>query len=515
MAHFPIADLLKRAFNRSVVQGGISTEELLQWQKSRRRFLRQATVTAGGLAFLPACLQVATPPRIAIVGAGIAGLNAAWQLQKQGLIADVYEASNRTGGRMWTLNEVFGKSINSDLGGEFVDTTHADIIQLVEELGLSFLDLRKDPLTPQAYYFDGKMRTEEDLVLALNPYVRQMVKDISALPEHISYHTAAAFQQFDNISVADYITSIGISGWLYNFLQVLMTREYGMEIDEQSAINFLIMFQAPGAQQDKYSLFGEGHEVFRIKGGAMHLTDTLHARLKEQVKLSHRLTEIRAGKDGKSYELDFFTDGKTKTIHADYVISAIPFTILRKIPMHLPMAPEKRKCIDELGYGNSCKVILGMDKKPWREQKTQGYTFTDISFGCGWESSNLQSDKETCFTIFGGGKFSDMVSETPMKALELNFSTGLDTVFPGAKNAYNGKNIKYCWAGNPFSKAGYAAMKKGQWSSLAGWEAAPIGNIFFAGEQVSLDFQGYMNGAAKTGAAAAAAIMELVTIKKK
>ena len=91
MAHYPIADLLKRAFNRSVVQGGITAEELRDWQKSRRRFLKQLTIAAGGLAFLPACMQVAAPPRIAIIGAGIAGLNAAWQLQKQGVIELVAE----------------------------------------------------------------------------------------------------------------------------------------------------------------------------------------------------------------------------------------------------------------------------------------------------------------------------------------------------------------------------------------------------------------------------------------
>ena len=57
-------------------------------------------------------------------------------------------------------------------------------------------------------------------------------------------------------------------------------------------------------------------------------------------------------------------------------------------------------------------------------------------------------------------------------------------------------------------------MKKGQWSTLAGWEAEPVGNIYFAGEQVSLDFQGYMNGAAKTGTIAADQIIKAITTKQ-
>ncbi|ULQ51451.1 flavin monoamine oxidase family protein [Flavihumibacter fluvii] len=513
MAHSPFISLLKRALHSAAGQVGLPVTVPPVTQKGRRKFIQQASLTAAGLAFLPACLQGAGKPRIAIIGAGIAGLSAAWQLHKQGIIAEVYEASNRTGGRMWTLNEVFGKGIYSDLGGEFVDTNHSYIINLVEELGLSLLDLRKDPLTPQTYYFEGKSFSEQDLVNALQPYAKQIAKDITSLPEKISYHTAAAFQHFDNLSVADYFQSTGISGWLYNYLQVLMTREYGMEITEQSAINFLVMFQTPAASQETYSLFGEGHEVFRIKGGAARLTDTLFGKMKEQVKFSHRLTAVSQSEEG-AYQLEFFTDGKTTTIPADYVISAIPFTILRDIPLHLDMPAAKRKCIEELGYGNSCKLILGMQHKPWREKGKQGYTFTDLSFGCGWDSSNMQSENEGCFTVFGGGAFSDMVSNSQMKLLEENFTDGLNKIYPGSKKAYNSKNIKYTWAGNPFSKAGYSAMKKGQWSTLAGWEAEPVGNLFFAGEQVSLDFQGYMNGAAKSGVLAADAIMHKLTTKK-
>ena len=55
-------------------------------------------------------------------------------------------------------------------------------------------------------------------------------------------------------------------------------------------------------------------------------------------------------------------------------------------------------------------------------------------------------------------------------------------------------------------KGGYSSFKKGQWSTLAGWEAVPVGNIYFAGEHVSRDFQGYMNGGAQTGRVAAGKI---------
>lgn len=170
------------------------------------------------------------------------------------------------------------------------------------------------------------------------------------------------------------------------------------------------------------------------------------------------------------------------------------------------MPSEKRKCIDEMGYGNSCKFIMGFDSKPWRNRGKQGYTFADFSFGCGWDSSQSQSEQNGSFTVFGGGRFGDDLNKRKTDEIVKDFVPGLDKIYPGSATAYNKINIKYCWATNALVKGGYSSFRKGQWSTLAGWEAVPVGNIYFAGEHVSRDFQGYMNGGAQTGRVAAQAI---------
>ena len=179
------------------------------------------------------------------------------------------------------------------------------------------------------------------------------------------------------------------------------------------------------------------------------------------------------------------------------------------------MPEEKRNCINLLGYGNSCKFIMGMRRKPWRQLQFQGYTFTDTAFGCGWDSSQLQSKFQGSFTVFGGGGFSDYINATTNEALQNDFTAAMERIYPGSVAAATGRNLKYCWAGNPLSKGGYSSMKKGQWSTLAGWEALPLGNLYFAGEQVSLEFQGYMNGAASTGRQAAEAILAKIKAKTR
>ena len=76
--------------------------------------------------------------------------------------------------------------------------------------------------------------------------------------------------------------------------------------------------------------------------------------------------------------------------------------------------------------------------------------------------------------------------------------------------AYNKKTLKFCWQNNTDSKAGYSSFKAGQWSTLAGWEGVPVGQIYFAGEHVSREFQGYMNGGAQTGRVAAELVLKAI-----
>ena len=283
-----------------------------------------------------------------------------------------------------------------------------------------------------------------------------------------------------------------------------------MEASEQSAINLLIMFVQPAGVNQDYELFGDEHEVMKITGGSQHLTNELQKKIKDKILLNHQLKSIQ--KKGKGYELGFTLKGQTKKTYTDYLVLAIPFTIVRKLRFEVPMQIEKRKCIDELGYGNSGKFVLGVNDKPWRTTGQKGYTFSDLSFGCGWDSSLMQSEREGSFSIFGGGNFMNEICDKENDSLAKTFVSQLAKIYPGFANAYNNKNLKFCWGNYAHTKAGYSSFKKGQWSTLAGWEKIPVGNIYFAGEHTSAEFQGYMNGAAKTGREAAEMIAKQISM---
>ena len=211
MPHLAITGLLKRAFQKVVRDNNENLLPPIDMQQSRRKFLQDTAILGTGMLFTPALLKATNfkpDKKIVIVGAGIAGLNAAHQLKKLGLKTVLYEATNRTGGRMYSMKNYFGDNLSTDIGGEFVDTNHEEIIALAKELQLDFYDLRTEKLTSKTFYFDGRYYSEEELGEALKPFVAQIEKDIHSLPKIKNYTTASAFEKLDQQSIAGYLKKI-------------------------------------------------------------------------------------------------------------------------------------------------------------------------------------------------------------------------------------------------------------------------------------------------------------------
>jgi monoamine oxidase len=141
MAKGPATRRLQHALRQAqAARGPVSAPRL-----SRRRILGCA-LAAGTLGLAPRlALGRVGDPRIAIIGAGIAGLNAAWQFRKNGLEATVYEARGRVGGRMLSRVGLVEPGIVDDLGGSFVNTDHIDLRALLKEFDHSLYDRRTDP----------------------------------------------------------------------------------------------------------------------------------------------------------------------------------------------------------------------------------------------------------------------------------------------------------------------------------------------------------------------------------
>src|SRR5882724_6283204 len=135
MAHTPLFDQLIHAFRvagESVITG-TPVDQILEQQvrdrMSRRAFLGAsavAGVTLTGLPDLVRKVRVIATPRVAIVGAGLAGLTCAYRLRQAGVIATVYEGNTRLGGRCWSIRGAFNEGQVAEHGGELIDQYHKE-----------------------------------------------------------------------------------------------------------------------------------------------------------------------------------------------------------------------------------------------------------------------------------------------------------------------------------------------------------------------------------------------------
>ncbi|RZK49095.1 MAG: FAD-binding protein, partial [Hymenobacter sp.] len=230
-ARTPLLRALQQAFGLAVAAnepGAPSAEELadLATTHNRRNFLTSAAkmgllVSAGGL--LAACeapmvapaqpagsagadAKAGSQPSIVVVGAGMAGLNCAYQLRKAGYTASLYEGSTRTGGRIFTAQNLVAAGLTTELGGEFIDSGHDDMLGLVREFGLPLYDVEsasETVLRKDAYFFGGQQYTVAQVIQALQPWAKRIQADCDSLPDDITYdNLSPAAARFDRLSIA-------------------------------------------------------------------------------------------------------------------------------------------------------------------------------------------------------------------------------------------------------------------------------------------------------------------------
>lgn len=466
-----------------------------------------------------------TDKKVVVIGAGMAGLNAAYQLSKAGIAATVYEGSHRLGGRILThMGDALQMGIHPEFGGDFIDSNHEDMLALAKEFNLELTDMFADSkqanLLHETFFFDGRHISEKEIIQEFKKIVPKLIKDAESLGE--DYDTEAALV-LDKLPLDQYINSLKCKPWLKEIFTAAYLAEFGLDTSEQSSINLLDMIGTDTTEG--FKIFGDSDEQYRIKDGNSTLIKNIAAKLEGNIQLNSMLSSLK--KEGNQYRLTF--ENATEVV-ADYVILTLPFTMLRKVKMDLPeMTDEKRTAINELGYGQNNKLFLGYENRPWREGKNMfyGYLFHK-NIHDGWDSSSVKSveSNKGVYCCFFGGSESIQLSKVAIKNpyapqnhvwktdLPSNdiqrYTQLLEEVYPGSKKSYANKHVFACWSSYPFVNASYTCPKPGQWNGAMLHISEPVGNVFFAGEHCSVDYQGFMNGAAETGRTTAEEIIKKI-----
>jgi monoamine oxidase len=132
-------------------------------------------------------------------------------------------------------------------------------------------------------------------------------------------------------------------------------------------------------------------------------------------------------------------------------------------------------------------------------------------FQLAWDNSFLQPGTAGGLTLYSGGKLALAAGDGTAEEAATRLMAGIERAYPGTTRARNGKVSRFHWPTYAWTKGSYSCYRPGQWTTIAGAEGLPVGNLFFAGEHCSYDFQGYMNGAAQSGADTAKQVMARVS----
>ena len=475
-------------------------------QTNRRSFLRQSALAA--LALATPSRAAETRKKVIVMGAGLAGLSAAYELSKAGHDVTVLEARTRPGGRVFTLREPFSHGLHAEAGALLFPETHAFTMKYAKQFDLPLTSTTM-PEVFGNYYVRGKSikpapKSPVEWPFELTPEERKMglegmqAKYLGPGLQELGDPTAAGWPtemqvKYDRVSFASYLRSQGASEGAVGLLRLGYFDLIGDGVDTCSALMIL-----------RDAVLGSGSVYHRIKGGNDLLPKTLAAKLGDRVHYATPVVKI--GHSAKTVEVTCLQNGARVKMQGDYLVCTIPFSVLRKIETAPGWSAGKREAIEQLPYTSVARVFLQSKARPWVKRGITGYTTTDLPIGLAGDATFDSPGERAILESYVCGATARQVAQMS-EAERVSFTLDhMDKAYPGTRANLECTASK-CWDEDEWAQGAYAWFKPGQMAPLMPHIARPEGRIHFAGEHTS-PWPGWMQGALASGNRAAKEIQE-------
>jgi monoamine oxidase len=478
--------------------------------------------------------------RVAIVGAGIAGLVTAMRLRDAGISSTVYESSSRIGGRMHSERRYWDDGQHTEWCGAMVDSTHANIHQLARRFNLALLDTHAawPPRARDTCYLGGRYYSMSDAdrdFAKIYPILQQQLGKVDATTTYANATPTA--RRLDSISMSDWIAQYvpgGVDSRLGRLIKESYRNEYGRGIEELSALNLVLQLgqQRFYERNREMNVLGYSDQRYILANGSQGLPEAIAASLPAgSLLLERRLLGIRRVAGG-SYELRFDYRGTRDLIYADRVVLALPFIALRALDYSSAgFDSAKINAIENLGYGYHTKLHLQFDRRAWMRsafpwpEPTTGQIWTTLPIQSSLDYSLGQRGAAGLIEVFTAGSpgmldtpddpYAQIAGSDAVAWHVRTFLEQLDRIWPGVSATWNGKATFGNAQADPNIRASYSCWLVGQCTTIAGHEARAQGRVHFAGEHTSVAYQGFMEGGAESGFRAADEILAAYKIAAK
>lgn len=438
---------------------------------------------------------------VTVIGAGLAGLAAACDLQRAGWTVTVLEARSRVGGRVYTLRSFLHGQM-AEGGGEFIDESHTRMRALAREFNLPLghtgpwqgQDRDWASLDGKSGWLSDAALWGTDLRVEVSRLWRALAELGKLVPDPEQPQAARDASRLDRRSALDWIHSLDVHPLAKSHFIQHIRAEYTAEPERFSLLDL-------ARNAAMYYMSETRGESFRVIGGNDRIPRALAGTLPD-VRLDAVVTSIRLLPD--EVELTYKQDNTHHTLHSAFAILAIPLTTARLIDFHDSLPAPSRRMVDEVSYGSVTKVLVQYRKRFWEEMDWNGRLVTDAPIVHTWHATSHVESEDGILTVYTGGNSAAMLS-TRSGEERIRLAVGeIEKVFPGSSEWIEHTET-VAWPNEEFTRGSYMALAPGQvtahWRTLM----SPAGRLFFAGEHAS-PIQGFMEGAVESGQRAAAGI---------
>jgi monoamine oxidase len=539
MAYTPVTRRLRRQVAEDVVQTARRSPGDVPRTISRRDFLRNAGAVAAGMAAVPLLGPLAVraararDARVIVIGAGISGIRCAHRLRQSGITAQVYEAADRIGGRTFSVTDFFADGQVAEHGGEFISTEHNATRNLARNLGLRLEVINGGELPggEEIYRIDGEFYTyaeaSADWLVAWPAFKDEL--HAAPWPQNFDSFTPRG-RELDQISVPEWfdpahplsnpiLAGFGPDSRFAKLMRTNVISEYGGEPADQPALNLLYLLAWNG--RSSLSPLPGTDELYHVAGGNEQLVQRMAAELPVASIHTGRPLVAISGEAGGPYTCHFAAGAPAV---ADHLVLALPFRMLREVEIDAriwtALRPQKQLAITSMPIGTNAKLHLQADTRPWAQAisvngqsiQLNGVAYSDPDgFQVVWDGSVASPSARGLLIDYTGGEKGTQLSGqsafgVASSADVAEFLAAIEPVFPGTTAAYSGRALQSSWVDDPWHHGAYSHWGIGNYTAFSGAEGLQEGAIHFCGEHTSVDYQGFIEGAVRSGERVAAEI---------
>ncbi|MDQ3815345.1 MAG: FAD-dependent oxidoreductase [Armatimonadota bacterium] len=449
---------------------------------SRRDFIKGATALAASSSWL---IQdgFAHPkharhtPSCIIIGAGLAGLAAGYKLTQAGWSVTVLEARSRIGGRVFSHRLPQNPGLVCELGAEWVGEHHHRIRALCRQFGLKL----QDHLFNEALLRNGKVTPQDQWDFspaALAAYERFEKAYKSKSPRQLA--------RLDRYDWWTWLRKIGYPGDDMRLADLIDSTDFGESIRHVSAY----------VAAEEYFRSNESSECdFKVTGGNARLPQELTRRI--GLKSVHLKTPVEAIHQRGS---KVYVKSGERRWSADACICTVPARTLNKIHFDPPLPGAQALAADQLQYARIMKSSVLYSERFWKRDDFA--LITDLTSHYYFHSTKHQPGKEGILTSYTIGDKADVLAAQGDKRRTDLITRDLVAIDPRAPKLARAI-ASYAWQRDPYTQGAYAVYRPGQWFTVRPLLERSHGKVLFAGEHLSEDWQGFMEGAILTGETAA------------